>query len=130
MKFSVVFFNAFAFINGAARAAHTKAQVPHGAGKFRNERTELFLGFLIFKEKQDVQIGIREQHLAAVAAQRQQRKAFIRRFVHPHHVAEGLVNGIVGELAKPVQRGLGRGACIELRANPLAFRFHFRNENT
>jgi hypothetical protein len=130
MKLGVVFLNALALVNRAASTAHSKAEVPHRAGKFRNQRTKLFFRFLIFEEKQDVQIGVGKQHLPAVTAKRQQGQPVLRRVMHLQHVAERLVDGTVGKLAKLAQRFLGRRSSFKLVTNPLAFRFHLRNEIT
>src|SRR5713226_8310397 len=75
VKLDVVFLDAPAFLDRAARGADPEPQVPERARKLSDQRLELFFGGLVLEEEQDVEIGVREQHPAAVAAERQQTEA-------------------------------------------------------
>src|SRR2546423_15235255 len=49
VKLRIVFFDPLALVDGAARAAYAKSQIPHSARKFRNEGPKFYFRFFIFK---------------------------------------------------------------------------------
>src|SRR5262245_43374629 len=103
MKLRVVFFNPFTLVNRPARRTYAKAQIPHRPRKLRNQRAKLFFDFVIRKEKKDIQVGVREKHLPAVTAERQQSESFRFGVVQSLRVLEHLLKAAVGELAQSEQ---------------------------
>ena len=106
MKFRVVFFNAFTFVNRAPRRTHAKTQIPHRARKFGNQRPKFFFGFFVRKKKQNVQIGKGKQHSPPVSSERKQTQSFLRRVVQFQRVLEHLLQAAIREFAQRQQRRL------------------------
>src|ERR1700722_14604746 len=100
MKFGVVLFDAFAFLERAPGRAHAETEIPQRAGEIGDQRTKLGLGFFIAEEEKNIEIRVGEKQAPPVAAQRNKGKPLRLGAVHAQNLAENLLSGLVGQCAK------------------------------
>src|SRR5260221_2213055 len=98
MKFRVILLDTLAFLHRAPGGAHAKTQVPQRAREVRDQRPELFLSLVAGKKEKDIEVGIRKQEFATVAAERQQGQSRSRRVVYTQHFAKNLPDVVIGQL--------------------------------
>ena len=77
-EFEVVGIEAAGFLDGAGAGAGAQADVPHALNDGANGFAGLLFGFLVGEGKQHVDVGIREEIFASVAAQGQQGDVLLR----------------------------------------------------
>src|ERR1700722_17508115 len=72
-EFEIIGVEAAGFFDGAGVGAGAKADVPHALDDGANGVAGLLFGFFVGEGEEDVDVGIREEIFAAVAAEGQQR---------------------------------------------------------
>src|SRR4029077_15734975 len=113
MKLGVRFLDVPAFLQRTPGGTDAKPKIPQSARKFRDERPELFLGLFAAEKKQQVQVRVRKEHLAAVAAQSQQRQTLRWLAAHPQQFAENFFDRPVRQLTQLPQRLAGAGSALK-----------------
>ena len=71
VKFRIVLFYAFTFVDRSSGGANAKSQVPQHAGKFSDHRTEFRFGCLVAKKKENIEVGVGKQKSPPITAERQ-----------------------------------------------------------
>src|ERR1700730_361270 len=100
VKLGVVFFDAPAFLDRAARRANTESQVPQRAGEVRDQRPEILFRFLASEQKEYVEIRVGKQKLAAVSAKGQQTQTRWRTAVDTHYLADNSPDVVVRQFTQ------------------------------
>src|SRR5215813_12020789 len=128
MEFCVVFLDAVTFVDGAASGANAKAEVPHGAREFGDERAKFGFNFFVGEEEEDVEVRIGEEHAAAVAPESEEAEAFGFGAVSFEGFFEDLLQAAVGEVAEGGQCFAGTGAMLEFLADTRSLVLALRSE--
>src|SRR5271167_2274633 len=121
MKFRVVFFDAFAFLEGAASGAHAKTEIPQRAREIGDERTKLRFGFFVAKQKENIQIRVGEKQAATVAPKGYEAEPLRLGVVDSQDFSKNLLGSAIGKFAKRAQRVLRASAGFKPLPDTLPF---------
>src|SRR5208283_5760877 len=119
MEFSIVLFYAPALFHRASRRTHAETKIPQRTREFRDQRAKLGFRLLVAKQKQKIEVGIREKHFTTVAAQRQQAQPLARTVSHPQQFREYLLDDFVRQFTQLPKRILR--TCAVVKKLPDAF---------
>ena len=121
MKLGVVFFDAFALIERAARGAHAKTEIPQRAGKVCNQRTKFSLSFFVSEQEENIQIRVGEKQSPTVSAKCHEGQALWLSVVDSQNFSKNLLGSAIGKVTECAQCVLRASAGFKLVPDALSF---------